>query len=345
MSIYSKIRQILKGTQAAVAVREFDYNGGCVSDVKYEVTDVESASDIGREAINCGVPVCRMEQNGKLMVAEPYFPKERLIILGGGHVSLHTAEFAAKCGFMVTVVDDRPEFANKERFPWAEEVICDNFMTALEALAIRESDYVCILTRGHKWDADCLRVLCQGSEPAYLGMIGSRRKIAAVYELLLSEGIDKERFDRVHAPIGLNIGGITPEEISFSIVSELIAVKRLGVPGKLINKSDVDYKVIKYLAEQSVPMAIVTVIKAVGSSPRGAGAKMLVYRDGGILGSIGGGTGEAIAMKEAEKIIGTGMYKVIHIDLGGEAAAADGMVCGGAIDVLVEDFTGTYPQS
>ena len=103
-------------------------------------------------------------------------PRERLIILGGGHIAQPLCEFAAKCDFAVTVVDDRMEFANEARFPLAKEVICDSFQDAIEKLRITAYDFVVVITRGHRFDADCLRALFRQREPAYLGMIGSRRR-------------------------------------------------------------------------------------------------------------------------------------------------------------------------
>ena len=136
------------------------------------------------------------------------------------------------------------------------------------------------------------------------------------------------------------LNGVTPEEIAISILAEIIQVKRMDREDKRVkNRSDLDFDVLKRLAEEpDEPKAVVTVIESKGSSPRGAGAKMIVYRDGRILGSIGGGCSEAAVLGEARSLIGSGRYKVVHVDLTGEAAEDEGMVCGGIMDVLVEDF-------
>ena len=180
----------------------------------------------------------------------------------------------------------------------------------------------------------------KGKEPAYLGMIGSRRRVGIVKQELLEEGYDPERMSRLKSPIGLKIGGVTPEEIAISILAEIIQVKRMDREDKRVkNRSDLDFDVLKRLAEEpDESKAVVTVIESKGSSPRGAGAKMIVYRDGRILGSIGGGCSEAAVLGEARSLIGSSRYKVVHVDLTGEAAADEGMVCGGIMDVLVEDF-------
>ncbi len=273
-------------------------------------------------------------------VTEPVLPQERLIVLGGGHIALPVCEFGAKCGFAVYVVDDRPDFANRRRFPDAADVICDSFENGIEGLKITAFDYVVVITRGHRHDADCLRALLPVEVPAYLGMIGSRRRTKGLLEMLKEEGFDPERLGRICTPIGLDIGAITPAEIAMSILSEVIAYKRLpeyGAEGRCCSDSDLELSTLQYLAENHEPKAVVTVIETKGSTPRGTGAKMSVSPLGKVTGSIGGGCSEAAVIQDAVRIIGTGRYKLVDIDLTGEVAESDGMVCGGTMKVLVED--------
>jgi xanthine dehydrogenase accessory factor len=179
----------------------------------------------------------------------------------------------------------------------------------------------------------------QAKETIYVGMIGSRRRVAAVKELLMEEGFEKERLDRVCTPIGLEIGAITPEEITISILAQIIARKRLGnMENKLVNDSDIDYEVLKALAQsEQEPKCIVTVMSSKGSVPRGAGAKMLVFPTGKILGSIGGGCSEAAIIRDAIQLIGSHRYRIQTIDMTNDAAESEGMVCGGTMEVLLED--------
>ena len=274
-----------------------------------------------------------------LTVTEPMLPQERLLVLGGGHIALHVVEFAAKCGFAVTVADDRPDFANRARFPLAERVICDSFENAIRQMKLTPYDYVVIITRGHRHDADCLRVLLPGERTAYLGLIGSRRRVKGLKEMLAEEGYSTERMEEICTPIGLPIGAITPQEIAVSILAELIAYKRLPQHGqdRLCCDSDMELSTLRYLAENEEPKAIVTVIETKGSTPREAGAKMAVSPLGKVTGSIGGGCSEGAVIRDAVKIIGTGRWKLIDIDLTGDVAESDGMVCGGTMQVLVED--------
>ena len=145
---------------------------------------------------------------------------ERLILCGGGHVSLEVAHIARRLEFELVVIDDRPEFASRERFPMAGQVVCAPFLEALDGLGSRESDYYVILTRGHAHDRDCLEHVLRGKY-AYAGMIGSRTKVAAVKAALEAAGIAREILDGVHSPIGLSIGAQTPAEIAVSIAAEL----------------------------------------------------------------------------------------------------------------------------
>lgn len=337
------IKSVQSGGKVCMVTKLTGGKGTIVSGLHKELcldSKLDSNSDgVIQEAFRQGVPQC-INDVGNYTIAEPFYPEERLIILGGGHIAIPLVEFAAKTGFQVTLVDDRPSFANTQRFPLAKQVICDGFEHAIGELNIKESDYVVIITRGHRYDSTSLRKLCQGEEPNYVGMIGSRRRTTLVKESLEEEGCDHNRLARVHTPIGLDIGAITPEEIAISILSELIFQKRLG--GGNGNKkkcTDTDYEVLQVLAEETdIPKAIVTVIQTKGSVPRGAGAKMICYRDGRILGSIGGGCSEAAVIEVARHTIGSNTYKTVDIDLTGEAAEDEGMVCGGIMTVLIEDY-------
>ena len=274
-------------------------------------------------------------------VGEPVLPRERLIVLGAGHIALPVCEFGAKSGFDVYVCDDRPAFANNDRFPWVKEVLCDSFENNIAKLNITPYDFVVIITRGHKHDADCLREILPGKQPTYLGLIGSRRRVRGLLEMLEGEGFDASNIKRISTPIGLDIGAVTPAEIAVSILAEIIAYKRMPEKNedgtRYVNSSDLDMDIIEYLAENHDPKAIVTVIQAKGSTPRGAGAKMAVSPTGKVTGSIGGGCSEGAVIREAIDIIGTGRYKRVFIDMTGEVAESDGMVCGGVMYALIED--------
>jgi xanthine dehydrogenase accessory factor len=155
---------------------------------------------------------------------EPILPQPMLYIFGGGHVSMALAQAAHAAGFAIGVIDDRESFANAERFPMAREIYT-NYEYALAKLKPNASSYLVIVTRGHR---DDMRVLAWavGTSARYIGMIGSKRKVLSIYKALEKDGIPAEKFERVHAPMGLDIGALTPEEIAISISAELIGIRR-----------------------------------------------------------------------------------------------------------------------
>ncbi len=161
------------------------------------------------------------------VLLEPVAAHPVLYIFGGGHVSGEIVPLAAGVGFKVVVIDDRPEFASRERFPRASEVHCRPFREALAGLPVDSASYLVIVTRGHAHDKTVLEQAL-ATEAKYMGMIGSQRKIRMIYDKLLEEGFFKEQLARVHAPIGIDIGAETPEEIAVSIVAELIKVRAGG---------------------------------------------------------------------------------------------------------------------
>ncbi len=156
---------------------------------------------------------------------EPILPPADLYIFGAGHVAATLYKIARLAGIDVTVIDDREAYANRERFPEAHQVICEDFDKAAAQLAPTESSYIVIVTRGHRDDMRMLRWAVQ-TPARYVGMIGSKRKTITIFKELQQQGLPAHLFERVHAPVGLDIGAVTPEEIAVSITAELIAKRR-----------------------------------------------------------------------------------------------------------------------
>ncbi len=281
--------------------------------------------------------------NDKSLLVEPFFPKPRLIILGGGHIAKPLSEFGAKVGFSIVVSDDRPSFANPDRFPNADEVICEGFEAVFDQIEIRPSDFVVIVTRGHRHDGICIRRALNYS-PTYIGMIGSKRRVKEMLQQLMAEGYPKEKLEALHSPIGLSIGAVTPEEIAISIISECIGVRRSSSSSALVKSTpfcwpEFDQDVMREMAYKSeAPCALITIIASRGSVPRKAGAKMITWLDGRVMGSIGGGCSEANILTLAREVILHKGYRIEHVDMTGDVAEDEGMVCGGMIDVLIEAF-------
>ena len=155
---------------------------------------------------------------------EPIEPSPELYIIGAGHVGFHLARLAHEVGFRVHIVDDREKFANAERFPTAEAVAVDDIPTWIARANLPSHAYAVIVTRGHTNDLEALRALAP-QELRYLGLIGSRAKVARIFDALKTDRMADEHLAKVHAPIGLDIGAVTPQEIAVSILAELIAVK------------------------------------------------------------------------------------------------------------------------
>lgn len=270
-------------------------------------------------------------------------PKERLILLGCGHIAQPLCRYGADLGFAVTVVDDRPSFANHLRFPEAEAVCCDAFPSALHSLKLSEADYVAVITRGHRYDADCLREILPGPFPRYLGMIGSQRRVAGLFRLLEEEGFPRSVLERIHAPIGLPIHALTTKEIAVSILAELIQCRRQDTSRRsketVLVAEEVDLPLLEFLLFDETPKALLVVYKTEGSTPVKSGAMMALNRDFQTVGTIGGGCSENAVLREAYRLIGSGESRCVTVDMSNDIAAEEGMVCGGRMKVLISDLT------
>jgi xanthine dehydrogenase accessory factor len=206
--------------------------GGCVEadvwaaaqDVLREEKSRVMSFDLTEESMAEGGLIC----GGKVEIfVEPILPVPELVIFGAGHISTQVSKIATIAGFRTTIVDNRPIYANAERFPEAEAIHSESFEKAFEAITPTESSYLVIVTRGHQEDENVLR-WAVGTNARYVGMIGSKRKIRAIADNLAGEGIDRARLEKVHMPIGLDIGAVTPEEIAVAIVAEVIQIRRVG---------------------------------------------------------------------------------------------------------------------
>ena len=182
-------------------------------------------------------------------ILEPITGSPSLVIFGGGHVSKYISRSAAMAGFRVTIVDDREKFASSERFPEAAQTLAVDFIEAFRHLTVKASTYIVIVTRGHRHDEEILEQAVK-TPARYIGMIGSKRKVLTTIEHLLEKGIQPQLIERVHAPMGIEIGAVTAEEIGISVVSQLISVRR-GSAGIIRHKSEDMKKLIRTLGRKS----------------------------------------------------------------------------------------------
>ena len=171
-------------------------------------------------------------EDGTEVFVEGFTTPPTLVMVGGGHVGKATADLANNLGYRVYLVDDRPEFCNEGRFPYAEETVVTPYNQWSDHLTINVNSYVVVATRGHRYDDMALESALK-TRARYIGLLGSRRKTLMIYRRLIEQGVTKERIKEVYAPIGLNIGALTPEEIAVSIMSEIIMVRRGGDGGRM----------------------------------------------------------------------------------------------------------------
>jgi xanthine dehydrogenase accessory factor len=204
--------------------------GGCVEaevwNAAREVIETEKprhlSFSLGQDAAYDEGLICGGQLN---IFVEPVIPQPRAFIFGGGHVSKGISKIATLAGFSTSIVDNRAAFANAERFPEAEATYAEEYEDVFSKLPVNSSSYVIIVTRGHRDDMRVLR-WAVNTPAKYIAMIGSKRKTISVVQELEKEGIPREAFDKVFAPMGLEIGAELPEEIAISVVAEMIAVRR-----------------------------------------------------------------------------------------------------------------------
>jgi len=185
------------------------------------------AIEVARRVADLGVTEHFSTEDGTEVFVEGFTTPPTLVAVGGGHVGKATADLAHTLGYRVFVVDDRPEFANPQRFPYAEQTVVTNYDQWSKHLAINVNSFIVVATRGHRYD-DLALESALATRARYIGLLGSRRKTLMIYQRLLQAGIPMERLQQVHAPIGLDIGALTPEELAVSIMSEVVMARRGG---------------------------------------------------------------------------------------------------------------------
>lgn len=282
-----------------------------------------------------------------------------LVICGGGHVSMPVIKIGLMLGCHVTVLEDRPMFADNARRAGAAQVLCETFEHGLDKIEGGDNTYFVIVTRGHRHDQVCLEKIVR-KKHAYIGMIGSSRRVAAVKELVIEGGGSPEVLEQVYSPIGLDIGAETPEEIGVAIMGEIIKVKNKKRRTCGYSK-DMLREILNpgTAGERQERRVLATIVTRKGSAPRDVGTKMLILPDGRCIGTIGGGCMESDVIRRALHMIRTGGQettgcvpaggnpmdrqaadmeerKLCHVDMTGADAEDEGMVCGGVVDVLLE---------
>lgn len=291
----------------------------------------------------------RCQIDGCEVFYEQLSGRKKMVICGAGHVGLALTRQARQLGFHVTVIDDRPLPAGQAGEAGADRTVCDDFCQALDGIRGDRNTWFVIMTRGHRSDAECLQKILP--KPwAYLGMMGSRRKTAVIREQLREQGYPDDITDRIHMPIGLDIGAETPEEIAVSILAEIIQICRGTKAHPRSSGTGGGYPddILECLTQTDTGTRWVlgTIVGKRGSSPRKEGTKMLIGANGQTIGTIGGGCGEAEVIRNARAMMrhpekGCRVITIDNTEINGEK---NSMACGGVEEVLLETIGGAFEQ-
>ncbi|MFA6844752.1 MAG: XdhC family protein [Sphaerochaetaceae bacterium] len=295
----------------------------------YQRKTITEGEDLGQEGIFADEKLLiatRDNLNFSTALGESIMAKPHLLVFGGGHISLALYQLARLQNMEMTVFDDREEFANQERFPEAE-IVCAPFEQILAQKRDISGAYYVIVTSGHSYDRQCLAYALR-QQHQYVGMIGSKEKIALTYEKLKKQGYSEQELQGVFSPIGLDIGGDTPQEIAISIMAQIISVY-----AKDKHRILIDSQLINQISLCTGKAIVVRVLSKNGSTPATPGATMLVSKNR-ILGTVGGGALEKKAIEDAQKAT-RNFIKEYDLSNGSEL----GMACGGRATLL---FTMIY---
>lgn len=218
-------RLVVTRTADGTLIRHGGLGSAALDDAAAALMDAGLADPRGRD----GLREVETDDGPVELYVELRRAVRELVVVGAGHIAQPMAHIGALLGYRVIVLDDRPDFATRERFPDAHRLVRADFSDPFADVPIHDRSYLLLVTRGHKYDYECLvRALRADPPPAYIGMIGSRRRVRATYVQLLDEGIDRTLLDRIHAPVGLDIGAETPEEIAVAVAAELVLRSRGG---------------------------------------------------------------------------------------------------------------------
>ncbi|MGM0688330.1 MAG: XdhC family protein [Bacillota bacterium] len=281
------------------------------------------------------------KQSGQIFI-QIFQPSPRIIILGGGHVGAALCRMAAQLDYEIIVIDDRPSFASESIHPDADQLICEQFDRAFDQIEPSPTDYIVIVTRGHRHDRLCLEKALE-RDSAYIGMIGSRKRVSEQIKSMAESGYSRDHLARIHSPIGLSIGAVTEAEIALSILAEITAVRRSGCSDEAFQ--DEVLRELAQLEEDGRKAVLATIVNVQGSTPRKTGSQMIIFPDGTQKGTIGGGCAEAEVRREALLCFDHAREYLFKLKLTADAAAEEGMACGGIMDLYLELLPHNSPKA
>lgn len=273
--------------------------------------------------------------NGVQIYRERFGGRPEIVICGCGHVGIALIKAALLLKIKTIVLEDREEFAENAKKAGADVVMTGDYSTMLKKISGSEDTAFIVVTRGHAYDKACLRQIFTKTY-GYVGMMGSRKRVEAIKDYLRDAGITENRISDLHAPIGLDIAAETPEEIAISIMAEVIKVKNLRSRSEGFSNELADEIINGY---HDTEIALATIVSRNGSAPRSVGTKMLIYKDGTIKGTIGGGLMEAgVIKKAADMLERREKCMLIKEDITGDEALNEGMICGGTLQIFIESL-------
>lgn len=340
--IYETLRSLNPNLDRRMAiVLEGPYTGDCVLMANGEVVFENQTNDF----LTLHIQDLSLSERSGIQIwedtkvyVELIGSEKKMVICGAGHVSMPIIQIAKMIGFDVTVIDDRPEFADHANEAGADHVICDEFMTALDGIASDQNTYFVIVTRGHQYDSDCLRVILK-KPYAYVGMMGSSRRVRIVKEECIRQGFEEEKVNAVHSPIGLSILAQTPEEIAVSVLGEILQIKNehpdISIPSNIMQ----GILGTHHTEPMDGKRILCTIVDKKGAAPREVGTRMLINHLDQCIGTIGGGCTEAKVKEKARELFAQDTIKplTLRVDLSADEASMEGEVCGGIIDVYLEE--------
>lgn len=270
--------------------------------------------------------------NGQKIYFEFIRHSYKVVVCGGGHISISLVKMCTMLELPVIVIDDRITFTNNAKRAGADNAICEQFDKALDTITGDDATIFIIVTRGHRYDQVCLEKIIN-KENAYIGMIGSKVRVKKVLSYLEENGISKDKLNNVYTPIGLDIKAETPAEIAVAIMAQIIEVKNKNAGTETYSN-----ELLNGILDENnkIPKALVTIVSRRGSAPRDVGTKMVVLKNGTMIGTIGGGCVEAKIRQDAFNSITDNKSQLIEADMTGIEAEEDGMVCGGIVEIFVE---------
>ncbi len=302
-------------------------------------------SNLGNEAIyDCDNNLIAKNTEDDLRsgdyLSETISTKLELILCGGGHIGFALYNIAQMLDWNVTIIEDRIEYCNKDKYPNANLII-GKYEEEISKLDLTNSAII-IATRGHKFDKSCLESALLQKKYRYLGMIGSKSKVFSTKNSILEKinnneiNVTEKELNSIYSPIGLDINAQTPEEIAIAIIAEIIKVTK-----KNRNQIILDQRLLENIAKENDTFVVARIIEKHGSAPREQGSFLVVYSDGRIEGTVGGGAVEYRVIEDSKKLLHSENNKtqLFYHDLSNSKASELGMICGGNVKILITKFT------